>query len=93
MNSTLILDNGASTIKAGFAHLDDAPRLAECIFVLENTNWPSGRLVSNAVVKPKGGGSKLYIGHEIEDCRDFFGLYYRRPFERVSPEKLNATRF
>ncbi|KAF9518687.1 hypothetical protein BS47DRAFT_1416435 [Hydnum rufescens UP504] len=65
MNSTLILDNGASTLKAGFAHLDSPPRL-----------------VSNAIVKPKGGGAKLYIGHEIEDCRDFFGLYYRRPFER-----------
>ena len=36
----------------------------------------------NAVVKPKGG-SKLYIGHEIENCRDFFGLYYLRPFEKV----------
>ena len=36
----------------------------------------------NAVVKPKGG-SKLFIGHEIENCRDFFGLYYLRPFEKV----------
>lgn len=41
------------------------------------------RLVSNAVVKPKGS-SKLYIGHEIETCKDFFGIYYRRPFEKVA---------
>lgn len=41
------------------------------------------RIVSNAVVKQKGGNNRLYIGHEIEQCRDYFGLYYRRPFEKV----------
>ncbi|KAF8332777.1 actin-domain-containing protein [Cantharellus anzutake] len=67
MTPILILDNGASTIKAGFANNDEQPRL-----------------VPNAVVKSKGGGSKLYIGQDIETCDDFFGIYYRRPFERAS---------
>jgi len=27
---------------------------------------------------------KVFVGDEIEKCRDFSGLAYRRPFERVS---------
>lgn len=66
MPATLIIDNGASTIKAGLSTNDKDPRV-----------------VINAVVRAKGDGGKLFMGHEIDECRDCFSLHYRLPFERV----------
>jgi actin-related protein 6 len=64
----LILDNGAHTIKAGIA--------GDPLYV-------EPRLFPNSIVRSKGD-KKTYVADEIERCRDYGGLQYRRPFERVS---------
>ena len=41
------------------------------------------RLFPNSIARSRVE-KKLYVGDEIENCRDLSGLVYRRPFERVS---------
>lgn len=62
----VVLDNGASTIKAGIVdeHVGLAPRI-----------------ISNAVVRSKGD-KMTYFGHETEKCKDYSSLHYRLPFEK-----------
>ncbi|KAG8902331.1 Actin- protein 6 [Tulasnella sp. 403] len=64
MNSppVLVLDNGASTIKAG-VKTDEA------------------KIIPNAIARSKGD-KRMYIGPDIENCRDYFALHYRLPFEK-----------
>ncbi|KAF9026474.1 actin-domain-containing protein [Hymenopellis radicata] len=72
MNShvpTVVLDNGASTMKccAVSAHGDPMPM----------------RIVPNAIIRSKGDKT-VYFGHEFttDRCRDFASLSYRLPFEK-----------
>lgn len=90
MGPTLVLDNGASSIKAGLVPSDETePRYFLCLLRNARLSCCPTRIVFNAIVKPKGGSNaKLYIGHEIDNCRDVFGLYYRRPFEKVYRDLL-----
>ncbi|GAW02679.1 actin-related protein Arp6 [Lentinula edodes] len=67
-NNIVILDNGASTIKAGIA----SGVLAEQEAV---------RLVPNAIVRSKGDKA-TYFGHEIAKCKDYSSLHYQLPFEK-----------
>lgn len=89
----LILDNGAYTIKAGLANDEewDQPKYAfraHCplsfalVLIL--------RLFPNSIVRSKIE-KKVFVGDEIESCRDYSGLAYRRPFERVrdDPTRLD----
>jgi len=62
----LIMDNGAYTIKAGIAG---------------HVDYGEPRLFPNSIARSKVD-KKTYIADEIERCRDFSGLQYRRPFER-----------
>ncbi|KAJ7582804.1 actin-related protein Arp6 [Mycena floridula] len=63
---TIILDNGAATIKAG---------------VLNEGEDVLPRLIPNAIVRSKGD-KKTYFGHEIERCKDYASLNYRLPLEK-----------
>ncbi|KDQ15131.1 hypothetical protein BOTBODRAFT_131733 [Botryobasidium botryosum FD-172 SS1] len=45
------------------------------------SNDTEPRIVSNAVVRSKSD-RLTFVGHEIENCQDFFGLHYRLPFEK-----------
>ncbi|KAF9222982.1 actin-domain-containing protein [Gyrodon lividus] len=65
--TTVVLDNGGSTIKAG-AVGDDGHDLGV-------------RLIPNAVIRSKGDRT-TYVGHEIDQCRDFSSLHSRLPFEK-----------
>ncbi|KAF9013049.1 actin family [Cyathus striatus] len=67
--STLILDNGASTIKTGIAGDEQYPRLSRL------------RIVQNAVIRSKGDKT-TYFGHEFDNCRDYASLHYRLPCEK-----------
>ncbi|KAF9026471.1 actin-related protein Arp6 [Hymenopellis radicata] len=66
---TVVLDNGASTVKcrAVSAHGEPLPM----------------RIVPNAIIRSKGDKT-IYFGHEFttERCRDFASLSYRLPFEK-----------
>jgi hypothetical protein len=66
----IVLDNGASTVKAGVLNGPSESR--------------HPKLISNAVVRSKGDKT-TYIGHELERCRDYASLHYRLPFEKVRP--------
>lgn len=68
-SKTLIVDNGASTIKAGFVTADsgDASHLQP-------------RIVPNCIARDRS--KKTYVADEIEKCKDYSDLQYRRPADR-----------
>jgi actin-related protein 6 len=64
-STTLVLDNGADTIKAGFVTGDkiDGPRV-----------------IPNCLARDRH--KKTYVGSELEKCRDFGEMAFRRPVEK-----------
>lgn len=67
LSHTLVVDNGAYTIKAGYA----APGAG-----LENCN-----VIPNCIARARD--KKFYVGAELDLCKDFGGMNFRRPVERV----------
>jgi actin-related protein 6 len=69
---TLILDNGAHTIKAGYS-------------VLNATTPPPGsetcRIIPNTIARSQRD-KRTYIGSELHDCVDFGELAFKRPVEK-----------
>ncbi|KAF7353975.1 Actin-like protein ARP6 [Mycena venus] len=63
----LVLENGASTIKAG---------------LVDHSSTDDPRIIANAVVRSKGDKT-TYIGHELESCKDYSSLSYRLPLEKA----------
>lgn len=67
---TLVIDNGASTIKAGYVATGDADAQPE-----------APRIIPNCVAR--GGDKKtVYVGSELEACPDFGEMAFRRPVEK-----------
>ncbi|CAH1132653.1 unnamed protein product [Ceutorhynchus assimilis] len=60
----LIVDNGAYSIKIGYAE-DSEPKV-----------------IPNCIMKAKSERKRLFVGQQIEECRDCSGLYYLLPCER-----------
>ena len=71
-SQTLVLDNGAHTIKAGFSPSTDAqPNLEKDCHVIANCIARSQR------------DKRTYVGSELlDECWDFGELAFRRPVER-----------
>ena len=65
-NQTLIIDNGAHTIKAGFA--TSQPSLEDC------------QVIPNCLAKDRG--KHVWIGAQLEKCNDFGEIAFRRPVEK-----------
>ena len=42
------------------------------------------RIIPNSIARSRVE-KKVFVGDEIDNCRDLSGLAYRRPFEKVSP--------
>ncbi|KAF2084819.1 actin-related protein-like protein 6 [Saccharata proteae CBS 121410] len=63
---TLIIDNGGYTIKAGFA--TETPSLDDC------------RVIPNCIAR--SNDKKIYVGSELERCKDFGEMAFRRPVEK-----------
>lgn len=63
---TLIIDNGAYTIKAGFA--TDNPGLENC------------QIIPNCLAKDRE--KRVWIGAQLEQCSDFGEIAFRRPVEK-----------
>lgn len=69
---TLVLDNGAHTIKAGFSsHI-----------ATKDVNTEGDCQVIPNVIARSARDKRTYIGPELHDCADFGELAYRRPVEK-----------
>ncbi|KAI6247142.1 Actin-related protein [Erysiphe necator] len=66
-SKTLVLDNGAYTIKAGFS----SP-------LIEELAIPS--LIPNCIARDRL--KKIYIGSDLATCKDFSEIIFRRPVEK-----------
>ena len=64
-STTLVLDNGGDTIKAGFVTGD-------------KTGGP--RTIPNCLARDRH--RKTYVGSELEKCKDFGEIAFRRPVEK-----------
>ncbi|KAL1875732.1 hypothetical protein VTK73DRAFT_9853 [Phialemonium thermophilum] len=74
-SKTLILDNGAYTIKAGFvrtAPTDDA--------LITDKDELLPRIIPNCLARDRH--RRVYVGSELEQCRDFGEMAFRRPVEK-----------
>jgi actin-related protein 6 len=83
MDSLVVMENGACTLKAGIATEETEMRLVFCqsmpyLSLLKGNH----SIIPNAVVRSKGD-KMTYFGHEISRCRDYSSLHYRLPFEKV----------
>lgn len=68
--NTLVLDNGAYTIKAGLVGTSSAePTYDDC------------HISPNCVAR-SSRDKRTYISSELDDCRDFGELAFRRPVEK-----------
>ena len=65
-NQTLIIDNGAHTMKAGFA--TSTPDLEDC------------QIIPNCLAKDRG--KHVWIGAQLEKCNDFGEIAFRRPVDK-----------
>jgi actin-related protein 6 len=65
-STTLVLDNGASTIKAGLIHSSTIPS--------------EPRIIPNVIARDRT--RKIYVASELEKCRDFGEIQFRRPVEK-----------
>lgn len=65
-NQTLIIDNGAHTMKAGFA--TSTPSLENC------------QVIPNCLAKDRG--KHVWVGSSLEKCNDFGEIAFRRPVEK-----------
>ncbi|KAF2843318.1 Actin/actin-like protein [Patellaria atrata CBS 101060] len=65
--NTLVLDNGAYTIKAGFS--SDNPSTDHCT------------IIPNCIAK-SARDKRIYIGSQLDQCRDFGEMIFRRPVEK-----------
>ena len=64
---TLVVDNGAYTIKAGFA--SPSPNLAtDC------------HTIPNCIARSRD--KKVWIGAQLQQCQDFGEMVFRRPVEK-----------
>ncbi|KAI9668776.1 MAG: Actin- protein 6 [Alyxoria varia] len=79
---TLVLDNGAHTIKAGFVNGEDA--------AATGASAGNGEADSNCDVIPNciargtdvGRQQKIYVADQLDNCRDFAEMAFRRPVEK-----------
>ena len=63
---TLVVDNGAFTIKAGFVKSE--PQLADCL------------VVPNCLARDRE--RRVWVGSQLDKCRDFGEIAFRRPVEK-----------
>ena len=65
-SQTLIIDNGAYTMKAGFA--TGTPNLEHC------------QIIPNCLAKDRE--KHVWIGSQLEKCNDFGEIAFRRPVDK-----------
>ncbi len=68
-SKTLILDNGSHTIKAGLVPSE-----------VPSTAIPPPHIIPNCLSRSRD--KKIYIASELDACRDFNEMVFRRPMEK-----------
>ena len=63
---TLIIDNGGFTIKAGYA--TPTPKPENC------------HIIPNCLARDRG--RRVWIGSQLDSCKDFGEIVFRRPVEK-----------
>ncbi|KAK6341710.1 Actin- protein 6 [Orbilia brochopaga] len=66
LSNVLVLDNGAYTIKAGYA--------------TRNTDLSDSTTIPNCIARSRD--RRLYIGKQLESCKDFGSIVFRQPVEK-----------
>ncbi|SMR49356.1 unnamed protein product [Zymoseptoria tritici ST99CH_3D1] len=66
---TLIFDNGAHTVKAGFSNPSTPPTLSSC------------HIIPNCIAR-SNRDRITYVGADLDTCADFGELHIRRPVEK-----------
>lgn len=67
---TLVIDNGAYTLKAGLV-----PSAAQ------DLSYDSCRVIPNCIARSTRD-KRTYVGSELDECKDFGELAFRRPVEK-----------
>jgi actin-related protein 6 len=65
---TLILDNGAHTIKAGFVSSNP------------DDETPAPRIIPNCLARDRQ--KKIYVASELDRCHDYGEIQFRRPVDK-----------
>ncbi|KAL8824043.1 MAG: hypothetical protein Q9191_005340 [Dirinaria sp. TL-2023a] len=65
-SQTLVVDNGAYTIKAGFAG--------------QGTQSENCHVIPNCIARDRG--KKVWVGSQLDQCTDFGEVVFRRPVEK-----------
>ena len=65
-DQTLVVDNGAFTIKAGFVKTE--PNLQDCL------------VVPNCLARDRE--KRVWVGSQLNKCQDFGEIAFRRPVEK-----------
>jgi len=68
-NKTLVLDNGAYTLKAGLVPGGANPTYNDCV------------VIPNCIARSTRD-KRTYVASELESCKDFGELAFRRPVEK-----------
>jgi len=63
---TLVIDNGSYTIKAGFARA--------------NSSYDDCHIIPNCIARSRD--RRVLVGTQLESCRDYGGMAFRRPVEK-----------
>lgn len=63
---TLVVDNGAFTIKAGYVGISGQPN--DC------------QVIPNCLARDRE--KRVWVGSQLENCKDFGEIVYRRPVEK-----------
>lgn len=68
-SKTLVLDNGGYTLKAGLITTSSTPTYDDCT------------VIPNCIARSTRD-KRSYVGSELEECKDFGELAFRRPVEK-----------
>lgn len=79
-----ILDNGAYTAKIGIStsKLPEYDVFSVRLFINKIYIFYYCRIIPNCIMKVKSERRRLFIGDQINDCRDASGLFYILPFQK-----------
>jgi actin-related protein 6 len=72
---TLVLDNGGYTIKAGFVAAGEQPGSSDAM-----TEDEEPRVIPNCIARDRS--KRIYVASDLERCRDFSEMQFRRPVEK-----------
>lgn len=74
-DQTLVLDNGAYTIKAGLVSCSTTDPSQQ-----QHQQQPDCSVIPNCIARARN--KRTYVGAQLDGCRDFGEMTFRRPVEK-----------